>query len=174
MYGGDGQFIYNFNKWIGAVGDFGAVNKPNVGIVNAQNTTAFAYAGPRFLLSRHRLSPFGQVLFGGAFRHVTRRRGNDPHPLAEIQLYRGLYPEDRAVQSPPEETASSEPRPAPQKGCRPDHSMLGSSLLSPKAIIRTLLLELDTNVLYARTLSSTSAFRRLHSLGFGTVISSVI
>jgi hypothetical protein len=73
MYGGDGQFIYNFNKWISAVGDFGAVNKPNVGIVNAQNTTAFAYGGPRFYYRRHRLSPFGQVLFGGAFRHVSTK-----------------------------------------------------------------------------------------------------
>jgi hypothetical protein len=71
MYGGDGQFIYNFNKWISAVGDFGAVNKPNVGIINAQNTTAFAYGGPRFYYRRHGLSPFGQVLFGGAFRHVS-------------------------------------------------------------------------------------------------------
>jgi len=71
MYGGDGQFIYNFNKWISAVGDFGAVNKPNVGIVNAQNTTAFAYAGPRVYYRWHRFSPFGQVLFGGAFRHVS-------------------------------------------------------------------------------------------------------
>ena len=71
MYGGDGQFIYNFNKWISGVADFGAVNKPNVGIVNAQNTTAFAYGGPRFYYRRHRLSPFGQVLFGAAFRHVS-------------------------------------------------------------------------------------------------------
>jgi opacity protein-like surface antigen len=71
MYGGDGQAIYNFNKWISAVGDFGAVNKPNVGIINAQNTTAFAYGGPRFYYRRHRLSPFGQVLFGAAFRHVS-------------------------------------------------------------------------------------------------------
>ena len=71
MYGGDGQFVYNFNKWISAVGDFGAVNKPNVGIINAQNTTAFAYGGPRVYYRRHGFSPFAQVLFGGAFRHVS-------------------------------------------------------------------------------------------------------
>jgi hypothetical protein len=35
MYGGSGQFQYNFNKWLSGVGNFGAVNKPNVGIVNA-------------------------------------------------------------------------------------------------------------------------------------------
>jgi len=71
MYGGHGQFIWNFNKWISAVGDFGAVNKPNIGIINVQNTTAFAYGGPRFYYRMHRWSPFGQVLFGAAFRHVS-------------------------------------------------------------------------------------------------------
>ena len=71
MYGGDGQFIYNFNKWFSGVGDFGAVNKPNVGIVNAQNTTAFAYGGPRFYYHMHHFAPFGEILFGGAFRHVS-------------------------------------------------------------------------------------------------------
>jgi hypothetical protein len=71
MYGGHGQFIWNFNKWISAVGDFGAVNKPNIGIINVQNTTAFAYGGPRFYYRKHRLSPFGEVLFGGAFRHAS-------------------------------------------------------------------------------------------------------
>ena len=71
MYGGHGQFIWNFNKWISGVGDFGAVNKPNVGIINVQNTTAFAYGGPRFYYRMHRWSPFGQVLFGAAFRHVS-------------------------------------------------------------------------------------------------------
>ena len=71
MYGGSGQFIYNFNKWITGVADFGAVNKPNVGIVNAANTTAFTYFGPRFYYRRHALSPFGEVLFGAAYRHVS-------------------------------------------------------------------------------------------------------
>jgi hypothetical protein len=71
MYGGHGQFIWNFNKWISAVGDFGAVNKPNVGILNAQNTTAFTYGGPRFYYRTHRWSPFGEVLFGAAYRHVS-------------------------------------------------------------------------------------------------------
>jgi hypothetical protein len=46
MYGGSSQFIYNFNKWLSAVGDFGAVNEPSVGIVNASNATAFTFAGP--------------------------------------------------------------------------------------------------------------------------------
>ena len=72
MYGGDGQFIYNFNHWISGVVDGGAVNKPNVGIVNVQNTTAFVYAGPRFYYRKHHAwQPFGQVLFGAAFRRLS-------------------------------------------------------------------------------------------------------
>jgi hypothetical protein len=44
MNGGSGQFIYNFNKWISGVADIGAYNKPNVGIVNVQDTTAMSLA----------------------------------------------------------------------------------------------------------------------------------
>jgi hypothetical protein len=72
MYGGDGQFVYNFSKMISGVIDGGAVNKPNIGVINAQNTTAFVYGGPRFYFRRgRRVHPFGEVLFGGAFRHAS-------------------------------------------------------------------------------------------------------
>jgi hypothetical protein len=74
MYGGDGQFIYNFNRWLSGVIDAGAVNKPNVGIINASNTTAFTYAGPRFNLRSHSfwgLTPYGQILFGAAYRNIA-------------------------------------------------------------------------------------------------------
>jgi hypothetical protein len=86
MYGGHGQFIYNFNKWISGVIDAGAVNKGNVAVpglitnpggtlsvldVGVQNTTAFTYGGPRIYFRTHRLAPFGQVLVGAAYRHLT-------------------------------------------------------------------------------------------------------
>jgi len=72
MYGGDGQFVYNFSKWISGVIDGGAVNKPNVGVINVQNTTAFVYAGPRVYFRKGRmLHPFGEVLFGAAFRRLS-------------------------------------------------------------------------------------------------------
>jgi hypothetical protein len=72
MYGGSGQFQYNFNKWISGVGDFGAVNKPNVGIVNAQNTTAFTLGGPRIYWRKgHHWAPFAEVLFGAAYRAIS-------------------------------------------------------------------------------------------------------
>jgi hypothetical protein len=73
MYGGDGQFTYNFNKWIGGVVDAGGVNKPNVGFINVANTTAFVYGGPRFYFRKlHGFAPFGEILFGGAFRHASK------------------------------------------------------------------------------------------------------
>jgi hypothetical protein len=72
MYGGDGQFVYNASKWISGVVDAGAVNKPNIGILNAQNTTAFVYGGPRaYFRKGRRIHPFAEVLFGAAFRHVS-------------------------------------------------------------------------------------------------------
>jgi hypothetical protein len=81
MHGGDAQFIYNFNNWASGVVDAGGVNRPNVGInefdIGVSNITAFVYGGPRFYLRRHNkgllgLQPFGQILFGGAFRHLSR------------------------------------------------------------------------------------------------------
>jgi hypothetical protein len=80
MHGGDGQFIYNYNNWAGLVVDAGAVNKPNIGIpglaLGISDTTAFVYGGPRFYYRRHHkgllgLTPFGEILVGGAFRHAS-------------------------------------------------------------------------------------------------------
>jgi hypothetical protein len=79
MHGGDANFVYNFNNWASGVIDAGGVNRPNIGFnnfaLNLSNTTAFVYGGPRFYLRRHntshfRFQPFGQVLFGAAFRHL--------------------------------------------------------------------------------------------------------
>jgi hypothetical protein len=80
MHGGTGQFSYNFNHWLSFVGEAGGVNKPNIGIpgfaLGVANTTAFVYGGPRFYYRRHHkgvlgLTPFGEILFGGAFRHLS-------------------------------------------------------------------------------------------------------
>jgi hypothetical protein len=73
MGGGSGQFIYNFNKWISAVADAGAVHKPNIGVINVENTTAFTLFGPRVSWRRGRITPYGQVLFGAAYRQLSRR-----------------------------------------------------------------------------------------------------
>jgi hypothetical protein len=76
MNGGSGQFIYNFNKWISGVADIGAYNKPNVGIVNVQDTTATFLFGPRISYrNKSRFTPYGQVLFGVAYRAISTRVG---------------------------------------------------------------------------------------------------
>jgi len=77
MYGGEGQFIYNVNRWLSGVADVGAVNKPNVGIINVQDTTAFYLFGPRVNWRSHssrwsHWTPFGQVLFGAATRFASK------------------------------------------------------------------------------------------------------
>jgi Outer membrane protein beta-barrel domain len=65
--GGSGQFVYNFNKWLGAVADIGAVHKGLIGGYNVDTTIANYVFGPRLAYhSSSRLTPFFQVLFGGA------------------------------------------------------------------------------------------------------------
>jgi hypothetical protein len=110
MYGGHGQFIYNFNKWISGVIDAGAVNKGNVAVpglftnpggtlsvldVGVQNTTAFTYGGPRIYFRTHRLAPFGQVLVGAAYRHlstVVTALTSDTTPIVPVVSPAGLFP----------------------------------------------------------------------------------
>ena len=66
--GGSGQFVYNFNGWLGLAVDAGAVTK---GVLNHQNldtTIANLVAGPRLTWHREsRFRPFGEVLFGGTW-----------------------------------------------------------------------------------------------------------
>jgi len=110
MYGGHGQFIYNFNKWISGVIDAGAVNKGNVAVpglitnpggtlsvldVGVQNTTAFTYGGPRIYFRTHRLAPFGQVLVGAAYRHLTTgvtALTSATTPIVPVVNPAGLFP----------------------------------------------------------------------------------
>lgn len=66
--GGNGQFVYNFDKWFGAVVDLGAVNRGTLGGYSIDTTVANFVAGPRFTFHNHsRFIPFAQALFGGAY-----------------------------------------------------------------------------------------------------------
>src|SRR5258707_8491591 len=80
MYGGHGQFIWNFNKWISGVGDFGAVNKPNVGIINVQNTTAFPHGGAPFFYLYHPPSPLLAGLFFASLLALCTGKVHPPPP----------------------------------------------------------------------------------------------
>jgi hypothetical protein len=66
--GGGGQFVYNFNNWIGGVAEIGAVTAGSVGRFNIDSTVLDFVAGPRFTYhNESRFQPFGQVLLGGAY-----------------------------------------------------------------------------------------------------------
>lgn len=67
--GGNGSIAFNFNHWLGATGDLGIYSA-------SPSLAAITYtAGPR-LSYRHwnRLTPFAQVLFGGA--HASSSAAN--------------------------------------------------------------------------------------------------
>jgi hypothetical protein len=66
--GGGGQFVYNFNKWVGGVVDVGAVTRGSFDNFNVDATVINFVSGPRITYHNHsRFVPFGQVLFGGAY-----------------------------------------------------------------------------------------------------------
>src|SRR5882672_10767700 len=45
--GGSGQYVYNFNKWIGGVADIGAVHNGNIHNIHLDTTVANFLFGPR-------------------------------------------------------------------------------------------------------------------------------
>jgi len=65
--GGGGQFVYNFNKWLGAVADLGAVHNGAIGRANLDSTFGNFLFGPRVALPLHyaRVRPYVQILWGG-------------------------------------------------------------------------------------------------------------
>jgi outer membrane protein OmpA-like peptidoglycan-associated protein len=74
LNGGSTSVAYNFNSWLGVVGDFGGfantkltLFSPTVNRTVDANGSAYTYAvGPRFSYRRHEgFTPFFQVLFGG-------------------------------------------------------------------------------------------------------------
>jgi outer membrane protein OmpA-like peptidoglycan-associated protein len=73
-HGGDAQFAYHFNRWIGAVVDVGAVNNGNINHTFTDSTMANFMLGPRFTFRQGaRFTPFVQVLAGGAYTAFSTR-----------------------------------------------------------------------------------------------------
>jgi opacity protein-like surface antigen len=60
--GGAAYFEYNFNKWLGAVADFGGYANNNSRIDDKLFTYMF---GPRLNWRHKRFNPYAQALFGG-------------------------------------------------------------------------------------------------------------
>jgi len=66
--GGGGQFVYNFNQWVGGVVDLGAVTAGSLGGSNIDSTVINLVAGPRVTYRNgSRFQPFAHLLFGGAY-----------------------------------------------------------------------------------------------------------
>lgn len=84
--GGDGQFVYNFNRWFGGEFDAGAVTKGTIGGYTVDATVANWAAGPRVTFkSRGRFKPFVHVLFGGAYTTASAR-------LSAVLVNAGIFP----------------------------------------------------------------------------------
>ena len=69
--GGSGQFAYNFNKWLGAVADLGAVHNGNISGVQLDNTMSNFLFGPRVSLRSSHLRPYFQILWGGVYASAS-------------------------------------------------------------------------------------------------------
>jgi hypothetical protein len=60
--------VYNFNTWLGAVADLGAVHNSKIGSAKPDSTFASFLFGPRLTLRQsHRIIPYFQVLWGGVY-----------------------------------------------------------------------------------------------------------
>jgi outer membrane protein with beta-barrel domain len=60
--GGDGQFVYNVNNWLGVLGDVGGYWATNS---TAQGAAIPYLFGPRLSFRHGAVTPFAQVLLGG-------------------------------------------------------------------------------------------------------------
>ena len=73
-HGGDGQFVYNLDSYIGAVVDLGAVTKGELNHNSVDSTVVNFMAGPRFKYhGEARFQPFVQMLFGGTYATASTR-----------------------------------------------------------------------------------------------------
>src|SRR5215467_4524175 len=67
LNGGSASAAYNFNSWLGGVADFGGYNSGNILGTHVDGTLSTYLFGPRVSYRHYsRVTPFGQVLFGGA------------------------------------------------------------------------------------------------------------
>jgi hypothetical protein len=80
--GGNAQFTYNFNKWVGATLDVGSVTKGTINHAAWDTTVTSFTLGPRFTYHNHsRFTPYFEVLFGGAEASVSTQVGTSVGPV---------------------------------------------------------------------------------------------
>jgi opacity protein-like surface antigen len=67
LNGGSASISYNINNWLSGVADFGGYNNSSILGSGVNGTVATYLFGPRVSYRRFsRVTPFGEVLFGGA------------------------------------------------------------------------------------------------------------
>jgi len=84
LNGASGSVAYDFNKWIGAVADFGVYGQSNVASQARSVTISSFLFGPRVSWRGHNLVPFAQVLLGAGHATgtlYTTSLGNGAAPL---------------------------------------------------------------------------------------------
>jgi opacity protein-like surface antigen len=65
--GGSGSLAYNVTPWLGVVGDFGGYHWSGSGDFSGETSNLVSYLfGPKVSLRHGPITPFAQVLFGGA------------------------------------------------------------------------------------------------------------
>jgi len=85
--GGSAQFVYNFNKWLGAVADLGAVHKGIWGGYDVDTTVANYVFGPRVTFRNDsRFTPYFQALFGGAYGTTSAPIAFDRNHITQLPV----------------------------------------------------------------------------------------
>ena len=84
--GGSGQFLYNFNKWLGGVVDLGAVHNGNIGGRQLDTTMANFLFGPRLSFRFARITPYFNVLWGGVVAATSTHIALAGLPVPPIYL----------------------------------------------------------------------------------------
>jgi len=70
--GGGGQFVFNFNKWLGFVSDLGAVHNGNIGGYHLDSTFTNFMFGPRVpIRMSSRFTPYFQALWGEVYASTS-------------------------------------------------------------------------------------------------------
>jgi hypothetical protein len=91
--GGGGQFVLNFNRWIGAVADVGAVHNGNIGGYHLDSTFTSFMFGPRVTIRNwSRVQPYGQMLWGGMYASTSAKIEVPANPANPIVIPPPLVP----------------------------------------------------------------------------------
>jgi len=85
-HGGGGQFMYNFNTYLGAVADIGAVHNGDIGDHRVDTTSINFLFGPRLSMRFRTLRPYFQVLFGGVYMTSSTEITSFANPAIPIVL----------------------------------------------------------------------------------------